>query len=520
MVDIMKYSIIESYIEKVYGYAVNHTYSREEADELSQEILVTAVRELPNLKNKDRFEPWLWSIAKNVTKSFRRKLGKQREMYVYNMPEHLVYEELEDESQEEMYDFLRSKIAMLSEIYRNIVILYYYDGLSTKQISERLEIPEGTVTWRLSEARKKLKKECVQMKESALRPVKMKFSIYGSINCDKDRAFHAFPTEYIKDSLSQNILYYCYEEACSVEDLSKFCGVPAYYIEERVEHLLEKDAIIEPVKGKYRTNFIVWSDKYGIYCEEHAERVIMPLMDKLLEALECIAAEAGQIPFYKAGKSESDLFYLYALMSFSYAEERYCRLPYPQIKEKWDGDRWCYLGSMETGKHHRIGYEKSVVVDSSSIGYSLRIYGDINGISCRNQFGMDEIAVCKDIIEKGKSENADVTAKAVQDGYIVKQPDGGFLVTIPLFTREQKAEFDKVTDKYLSPLMPEYSKRIETFISGYKKLFPKHLKEDAERSCYNMFEDFCSVIIEYAQRTGKIKMPSQECYCDVLIEES
>ena len=32
---------IESYIEKVYGYAVNNTYSREEADELSQEILFT-----------------------------------------------------------------------------------------------------------------------------------------------------------------------------------------------------------------------------------------------------------------------------------------------------------------------------------------------------------------------------------------------------------------------------------------------------------------------------------------------
>ena len=46
---------IESYIERVYGYAVNHTFSRDEADELSQEILFTVVRELPKLKddNKD-----------------------------------------------------------------------------------------------------------------------------------------------------------------------------------------------------------------------------------------------------------------------------------------------------------------------------------------------------------------------------------------------------------------------------------------------------------------------------------
>lgn len=34
----MNADIIESYIEKVYGYAINHTFSREEADELSQEF--------------------------------------------------------------------------------------------------------------------------------------------------------------------------------------------------------------------------------------------------------------------------------------------------------------------------------------------------------------------------------------------------------------------------------------------------------------------------------------------------
>ena len=47
----MDANIIESYVEKVYGYAVNHTYSREEADDLSQEILFTVVRELPKLKD-------------------------------------------------------------------------------------------------------------------------------------------------------------------------------------------------------------------------------------------------------------------------------------------------------------------------------------------------------------------------------------------------------------------------------------------------------------------------------------
>ena len=55
----MKPDRIADYVEKVYGYAVRHTYSRDEADELSQEILLTAVRELPKLREEDKFEPWL-----------------------------------------------------------------------------------------------------------------------------------------------------------------------------------------------------------------------------------------------------------------------------------------------------------------------------------------------------------------------------------------------------------------------------------------------------------------------------
>ena len=59
----MKPEIIENYIEKVYGYAINHTYSRDEADELSQEILFTAIRELPKLteitmENANRFQAY------------------------------------------------------------------------------------------------------------------------------------------------------------------------------------------------------------------------------------------------------------------------------------------------------------------------------------------------------------------------------------------------------------------------------------------------------------------------------
>ena len=73
-----------------------------------------------------------------------------------------------------------------------------------------------------------------------------------------------------------------------------------------------------------------------------------------------------------------------------------------------------------------------------------------------------------------RMEDIDFAAGAIQDGYIVKKQDGCFFVTLPFFTIEQKTEFDAIADKYLAPLLPEYSEIINKFISGYKELFPKH----------------------------------------------
>ena len=129
--------ILEDYVERIYGYAVNKTYTPEEADELSSEILLAALQGLPNLRSRDSFEPWLWGVAANVTKRFRRTAGRQRATYCYNVPLEMLEDAKAQEPEDELYDSLRQKIAMLSYVYRQIIILYYYDGLSTKQISQR-----------------------------------------------------------------------------------------------------------------------------------------------------------------------------------------------------------------------------------------------------------------------------------------------------------------------------------------------------------------------------------------------
>ncbi len=513
----MDASVIEGYVEKVYGYAVNHTYSREEADDLSQEILFTVVRELPKLKDENKFEPWLWGVASNVTKSFRRHMGKQRAMYSYDVPEDIAYEEDFDNEQEAIYDMLRTKIAMLSSIYRDIIVLYYYDSLSTKQISERLSIPEGTVTWRLLEARKKLKKECTEMNETALRPIKMNIDIYGTGEYDDKTV--PFPSRYINDALSQNILYYSYEKPATVEELAKLCGVPAYYVEDRIDNLLSREAVVEVSKGRYQTDFIIWSDKYGIFCEKNSEKALLPIMDKLVASIKSVAKEAESIDFYKAGKSESDLLYLYGMLAFDYLSRRYCRLPFPQMKQKYDGYWWNYIASVETGKHPRVSIGSQFSANLGSRGnFSHTTWFGINGICFRRMMPDTYINACEDIIYGGASEDKNAVANAIKDGYIIKKADGSFFVTVPSFTAEQKRRFDAIAEKYFASLMPEYSRIAEDFIADYKKLFPKHLSDDVDRMCQNMFSNLYATIVSWAQKNGDFEMPLENCYCEVMLQ--
>lgn len=516
-VRMMRSDIIEEYIEKVYGYAVNHTYTRDEADELSQEIMLTAIRELPKLRDDSRLEPWLWGVANNVTKSFSRLRGKNRALYSYDVLENMPCEEFDESENEEIYDLLRTKIAMLSEIYREIIILYYYDGLSTKTISEKLNIPEGTVTWRLSEGRKKLKKELNNMNETALRPVGMRIDIYG--NGDYDGVKRPFPDVYIDDALSQNILYHAYEKPCTVEELAKLCGVPAYYVEDKIARLLRYEAIIEPSKGKYQTDFIIWSDKYGIYCEENAERFLMPVMDDIITALKDISKSAMKLDFYKAEKSEDDLFYLFGVLALSYASSKYSTLTYPMFKARYDGNMWRYIGNMETGKHKRvgIGMQKSANLGSRG-GCSHSSYNGFGGIANSRMMYDKHINVCEDLLKNQKTDDLESLANAIKDGYIIKREDGSLFVTTPMFTIKQKEQFDKIVEKYLFPHMEKYSDCLNSFSKGYQKLFPAHLKEDAQRMCHSLFVSMFSVIVDYAQRTKKIAPPSENCYCDVMQE--
>ena len=513
---------LEAYAERVYGYAVNRTYSRDEADELSQEILLTALQKLPKLREEDKLEPWLWGVANNVAKVFRRRMGKQRAMYSYDIPEDLsIFDEYTAET-EELYDRLRTQISMLSAIYRDIIILYYYDGLSTKQISEKLNIPEGTVTWRLSAGRSKLKQELepyraltekgnTNMNESALRPVKLSIGIYGNGDYGNGKPF---PGDYINDALSQNICYHCYEEAKSVEDLAKLCGVPAYYIEDRIGNLTYRNALTEQPKGKYLTDMVIRGKRDSDYWENNAMPALAPIADRMIAALKNIAAEVYRTDHYKADRSENHLFYVYSLLAFN-EQQRNSGAKFPSFQPNYDGNAFRYIAFTPDVKLHGISVHRGGnYIDRQGCLYNNYIFGSFVS---RPIISPQTVNVCEDILKTGKTDDEYTAAEAIKQGFIKRLDNGELAVDIPAFTKEQNDEFNKMADKHLSPLMPEYNAILSSFTEGWCSLIPARLSDDAKRLSYGFFYGLLESLFKYAEESGQIA-PPETPHCDILIQ--
>jgi len=514
--DNMNAAILEKYVDKVYSYAIKRTYTDDEAAELTQEIFLSALKSLPKLRNDEKFEPWLWGVAENISKSFSRKKGKERAIFSYDIPD--IPDDKPDEDFSEEYGILREKIAYLSKIYRDVTILYYYDGLSIKEIAERLHIPDGTVTWRLSEARRKIEKEITDMEQSALTPKKLSLSIYGSGNYDG--ISRPFPTAYINDALSQNILLYCYDDPRTIEQMSKYLGVPAFYIEDRVENLVRRDAMKEEPKGKYITYLFIYEEKYNDYWSENAEKTMLPVADEFVAALKNIAEEAYALDHYKGTKSKDDLFYLYSVMALlDVLQKKYSKREYPKIERKYDGFFWVYDGDT-TGFNRNHG----IAVNLSANNYQHRtfthtVYSGFAGIKHKKMMYDYEINACVDIMKNGATDNKEAATSAIKSGYILKDDSGAFIITSPVFTIAQKEKFCRIVEKYFSPIAEKFIYLAEQFITGYKRIFPNRFSKEAERRSYNSYSGLGTILIKRMIERGEIAPPSNGYVCDVLCEQ-
>ena len=135
--------------KEMYVLACSILKNQADAQDAVSECIVRAFENRTSLKKRTSARSWLMKILINVSRS---AIAKRQKVVLFADPEQ--YEQ-EPETAE---DHLWSVILELPENVRVVMVLYYYEGFSVREISTLLDIPEGTTKTRLSSGRKQLAK--------------------------------------------------------------------------------------------------------------------------------------------------------------------------------------------------------------------------------------------------------------------------------------------------------------------------------------------------------------------------
>jgi len=157
--------LVRQYETGVFRLALSIVGDPAEANEVTQETFIAALRSLPayqDYQDRKSFKAWLYTIALNHSRSHLRKrkiLGRLRttltaifqvETQKQNSPEEAV---IQSDKEAQIWNSLNQ----LDERHRIVVVLRYFHELSITEISEMLSINEGTIHSRLHSAREKLR---------------------------------------------------------------------------------------------------------------------------------------------------------------------------------------------------------------------------------------------------------------------------------------------------------------------------------------------------------------------------
>ncbi|MDW7674064.1 MAG: sigma-70 family RNA polymerase sigma factor [Bacillota bacterium] len=138
------------------------------AEDVVQETFCQAFQKIVSFRREASLTTWLTRIAVNNCRNKLRSLVNKPVLLTEHLQEVTAATgNTEDEALSGLSNsWLRLEVSKLPQIYKEVIVFYYFYELSIKEISEILSISEGTLKSRLARARASLKKILLIKEES------------------------------------------------------------------------------------------------------------------------------------------------------------------------------------------------------------------------------------------------------------------------------------------------------------------------------------------------------------------
>jgi RNA polymerase sigma-70 factor (ECF subfamily) len=168
--------LIEVHGDRVFNVCFRLLGSREEAEDMAQEVFINAFKYIDGFEGDSKLSTWLYRIASNVSKNrikylarrqdrskaeFDEQIDRSAAAAALTSPTQAKSPDLHVEGQE-LEKIMQQAIAELDEDHRILIVLRDIEELSYEEIIEITDLAEGTIKSRLHRARLALRKKMMK----------------------------------------------------------------------------------------------------------------------------------------------------------------------------------------------------------------------------------------------------------------------------------------------------------------------------------------------------------------------
>ena len=249
--DLLIDEYVKDYMAKVFYFCLRKTGSEREAEDLSSDIGLSVIGELRRGVIPENFAAYVWQIARNRYSRWAAKKHRKNELFsAEDVSDHETADDLSVEDEvilTEDISLLRRELAFIAGDYRKILVAFYIEDRSVKDIALSLSLPEGTVKTRLFRARAILKEGMSMARtfgKMSYHPENLGFHMNGLDGANGE------PWCYLTKALDKNILLAAYRSPSTAEEM-RWAGLMTLHdtVGRRVLGE-ERDEKAEPLKNQ------------------------------------------------------------------------------------------------------------------------------------------------------------------------------------------------------------------------------------------------------------------------------
>lgn len=139
-------NLVKKYHTSLYRLLFTYCGNQCDAEDAVQTAYLRLLQSKKAFLSEKHAKNWLYMVGVNYAKDLLKSKWKQHESLEVEIP-------FEDENQSELYE----ACCALEDKYRIVILLYYYEGYSVKEIGQILRIKESTIQTRLQRGREQLR---------------------------------------------------------------------------------------------------------------------------------------------------------------------------------------------------------------------------------------------------------------------------------------------------------------------------------------------------------------------------